>query len=115
MNPIGLIIIAPLKASSKLGCLGPFVAIAYIIILATGILYAIGSFLGGGSSVQQSEDCCGQQVYTPTTSSQSYPSTSSVAVSLHNQGYNIRQIRKYLKENGYGDYTRGEVKQLLGQ
>ncbi len=42
-------------------------------------------------------------------------SASSIARSLNAQGYRIGQIRKYLKENGYGDYRRKEIKEMVGK
>ncbi|PIY08842.1 MAG: hypothetical protein COZ18_10205 [Flexibacter sp. CG_4_10_14_3_um_filter_32_15] len=103
----------------------------YIIILAGIVLSVLGKMLNGCSVENSySEDCysCGgtniHEPYSGGSTSSSGRSTysnpppvsaSSTARSLDAQGYRIGQIRKYLKENGYGDYRRKEIKEMIGK
>lgn len=110
MRGIVVIFFKPLKQG---GCLGFFIFLLYVVILGGALLNILGGTLQGNSG------------YTPTPTTPihepRYPepqqtnSIQSVVLNLDAQGYNIHQIRKFLKENGYREYSRKDIKQFLGR
>ena len=127
-----LVIFYPVRAASNFGCFGVLFTFIYIIILGGIVLSVLGKMLSGCSiddshthdyssrgntnthmpyyENSRSSSSSSHSTYsTPPTSS------TSIARSLYSQGYRIRQIRKYLKNNGYGEYRRKDIKRMIGK
>lgn len=127
-----LVIFYPVRAASNFGCFGVVIAFIYIIILGGIVLSVLGKMLNGCSIDDSYHDYSSggnTNTHVPyyenssssssssSRSTYSAPPTSatSVARSLYSQGYRVGQIRKYLKNNGYGEYRRKDIKRMIGK